>query len=103
MAGTFVDDLVSSMLRLQEELLNSQKSLLPLADHIQSNYGACKTREERAEAFKTARGYVTQALASVAYQVNEGASLLEQLLDNQEAQLKDLNAKMCLPRQVRFL
>lgn len=85
--------------RLQEELKASHGTLQPLADHVQSSYAASRTSEQRAEAFQTARSYVTQALASVAYQVNEGASLLEQMMALQQTQLDDLNAKLLLPRQ----
>lgn len=96
------DELCTAVQRLQEELASSHANLLPLADHVQSSYAACQgagKAEQRMEAFRTARGYVTQALASVAYQVNEGASLLEQLLATEEAQLRVLDAAMRQPRQ----
>jgi hypothetical protein len=85
---------------VQEELLSSNKNLLPLASHIQTTYASCKTAPQRAEAFRTAKSYVTQALASVAYQVNEAASLLEQLLGAQEQQIKALTVQVAYPRQV---
>lgn len=85
--------------QVQEELISSHKSLLPLADHVQASYAACKTKQERAEAFATAKQYVTQALASVAYQVNEAASELENLLQFEEQEVSNLFSLTQLPRQ----
>ena len=89
-----------SLVQLQEELLSSHKSLLPLADHVKTSYAACKTKDQRTESFATAKQYVTQALASVAYQVNEAASILEQLLEAQEQDVSNLFSLTQLPRQV---
>jgi hypothetical protein len=95
-----MEDLRKNFASLQAELSNSHHNLLPLADHVQASYAACKTADQRSEAFRTAKTYVTQALASVAYQVNETASLLEQLLGGQEDQVKALTVQVSLPRQV---
>lgn len=96
-------DVFGSISAAQQELLNSVQNLAPLADHIQSTYAATANTEGRKEAFGNAKTFVAQSLASVAYQVNEVATLMEQLFAQQSQQISELEDRIRLPRQVNCL
>jgi hypothetical protein len=89
-----------NLAQLKDELAQSCESLIPLADHVQASYVAARTKEERSAAFLKAKSYAAQSLASVAFQVNEAASALDQMLGSQEQEISSLSALMQLPRQV---
>ena len=84
----------------RQELQKSATNLPPLADHISRSYAAASTPDESQKAFDEAKNYVIQALASVAYQVNDLSATMIQALEAQQLQLDGLAVAVKTPVDV---
>eukprot|EP00038_Savillea_parva_P022815 m.38704 g.38704 ORF g.38704 m.38704 type:complete len:388 (+) comp5695_c0_seq1:62-1225(+) len=83
-------------------LRQSKENLTGLAVHVQQSYAECLARkgteDERAQLFNHAKLYAVQALSSVAYQVNQVAGGITQLIAEQESELTELQRELNVPR-----
>eukprot|EP00096_Caligus_rogercresseyi_P007797 TRINITY_DN25876_c0_g1_i1.p1 TRINITY_DN25876_c0_g1~~TRINITY_DN25876_c0_g1_i1.p1 ORF type:complete len:347 (+),score=123.16 TRINITY_DN25876_c0_g1_i1:40-1080(+) len=92
MASTDLDSLIHSDLPLgRESLLDSHSNLERVAEYCESNYFGC---ENKKAALEETKGYTTQSLASVAYQINTLAYNFLQMLDLQGGSLGEMSSQV---------
>lgn len=81
-------------------LLDSYTNLPPLATHVRQNYAEnFHNPQRKKECFREAQEFAIQALASVAYQINNLAASVEQLLDYQQQEINELSNLTSYPKQ----
>ena len=88
------DSLLSSLIEREipmgrQALLDSHTNLSQLAAYCKENYKNC---ENKTRALEETKGYASQSLASVAYQINSLAVNMLQMMDQQMIQLKKMES-----------
>jgi hypothetical protein len=79
----------------------SAVNLPPLADHVKRQYqDAVTDTKSRQAAFQQSKEYAVQALASVAYQVQQLSGHFAELLDLEFAAIDTLDRQLRYPKQV---
>ncbi|XP_042330027.1 ABI gene family member 3 isoform X2 [Sceloporus undulatus] len=78
-------------------LKDNYSNLLKVADYCESNYGQA---QDKRKALEETMGFVTQSLASVAYQISNLASDILKILDLQAADIRQVEANVCSITQV---
>ncbi|XP_042330028.1 ABI gene family member 3 isoform X3 [Sceloporus undulatus] len=73
-------------------LKDNYSNLLKVADYCESNYGQA---QDKRKALEETMGFVTQSLASVAYQISNLASDILKILDLQAADIRQVEANVC--------
>ncbi|CAB4061031.1 ABI2 [Lepeophtheirus salmonis] len=92
MASTDLDTLIHQDLPVgRENLLDSYSNLERVAEYCESNYFGC---ENKKAALEETKGYTTQSLASVAYQINTLAYNFLQMLDLQGTALGEMESQV---------
>uniref|UniRef100_UPI00358FB60E abl interactor 2-like isoform X2 n=1 Tax=Myxine glutinosa TaxID=7769 RepID=UPI00358FB60E len=76
---------------IRAALIDCHFNLGKVADYCEHNYQQAENKER---ALNETRAFATQSLASVAYQIDSGASRLLLMLDTQEALLRQLGASV---------
>lgn len=79
----------------QKNLLDSFTNLERVAEYCENNYFQC---DNKRMALEETKGYTTQSLASVAYQINTLAYNFLQMMDLQAGQLSEMESQV---RRVR--
>lgn len=75
----------------RQNLLDSYTNLERVAEYCENNYFQC---DNKRAALEETKGYTTQSLASVAYQINTLAYNFLQMLDLQAAQLGEMESQV---------
>lgn len=75
----------------RQNLLDSYSNLERVAEYCETNYFQC---ENKRAALEETKGYTTQSLASVAYQINTLAYNFLQMMDLQSAQLNEMESQV---------
>ena len=75
----------------RQNLLDSFTNLEKVAEYCENNYFQC---ENKRAALEETKGYTTQRLASVAYQINTLAYNFLQMLDLQASQLGEMESQV---------
>ena len=75
----------------RQNLLDSFTNLEKVAEYCENNYFQC---ENKRAALEETKGYTTQSLASVAYQINTLAYNFLQMLDLQASQLGEMESQV---------
>lgn len=92
MAAADLDTLITSEIPDgRQNLLDSYTNLERVAEYCENNYYQCANKRA---ALEETKGYTTQSLASVAYQINTLAYNFLQMLDLQSTQLSEMESQV---------
>jgi len=75
----------------RQNLLDSYTNLERVAEYCENNYFQC---DNKRAALEETKGYTTQSLASVAYQINTLAYNFLQMLDLQSSQIREMESQI---------
>jgi len=87
-----LDSLITSEIpEGRQNLLDSYTNLERVAEYCENNYFQC---DNKRAALEETKGYTTQSLASVAYQINTLAYNFLQMLDLQSSQIREMESQI---------